>query len=31
MLALSGILQAAAAVGFGLLIWARVRPLEPKG
>lgn len=28
MLALSGFLQAAAAVGFGLLIWARVRPME---
>jgi hypothetical protein len=29
VLALSGILQAAAAVGFGLLIWARIRPMEP--
>ena len=29
LLALSGILQAAAAVGFGLLIWARIRPMEP--
>ncbi len=26
--ALSGVLQAAAAAGFGLLIWARIRPLE---
>jgi hypothetical protein len=29
LLALSGILQAAAAVGFGLLIWARIRPMVP--
>jgi hypothetical protein len=28
LVALSGALQAAAAVGFGLLIWARIRPLE---
>ena len=28
LLALSGVLQAAAAVGFGLLIWARIRSLE---
>jgi hypothetical protein len=28
LVALSGLLQAAAAVGFGLLIWARIRPLE---
>ena len=28
LLALSGVLQAAAAVGFGLLIWARIRPME---
>jgi hypothetical protein len=28
LVALSGVLQAAAAVGFGVLIWARVRPLE---
>jgi hypothetical protein len=28
LVALSGVLQAAAAVGFGLLIWARIRPLE---
>ena len=28
LMALSGVLQAAAAVGFGLLIWARIRPLE---
>jgi hypothetical protein len=28
LIALSGILQAAAAVGFGLLIWARIRPME---
>ncbi len=28
VVALSGVLQAAAAVGFGLLIWARIRPLE---
>lgn len=27
-MALSGILQAAAAVAFGLLIWARIRPME---
>ena len=29
LLALSGVLQAAAAVGFGLLIWGRVRAMEP--
>jgi hypothetical protein len=29
LLALSGILQAAAALGFTWLIWARVRPMEP--
>jgi len=28
LVALSGVLQAAAAVGFGVLIWARIRPLE---
>jgi cbb3-type cytochrome oxidase subunit 1 len=28
LLALSGLLQAAAAVAFGFLIWARVRPME---
>jgi hypothetical protein len=28
LVALSGVLQAVAAVGFGLLIWARIRPLE---
>ena len=28
LLALSGVLQAAAALGFGLLIWGRVRPME---
>lgn len=28
LLALAGLLQAAAAVGFGLLIWRRVRPME---
>jgi hypothetical protein len=28
LVALSGILQAVAAVGFGLLIWARIRPME---
>ena len=28
LMALSGILQAAAAVGFGLLVWARIRPME---
>lgn len=28
LMALSGVLQAAAAVGFGLLIWARIRPME---
>ena len=27
--ALSGVLQALAAMGFGLLIWGRVRPMEP--
>jgi hypothetical protein len=27
-LALSGLLQAAAALAFGLLIWGRVRPME---
>jgi cbb3-type cytochrome oxidase subunit 1 len=27
--ALSGVLQALAALGFGLLIWGRVRPMEP--
>ena len=29
LLALSGVLQALAAVGFGMLIWGRVRALEP--
>lgn len=29
LLALSGVLQAAAAVGFGLLVWGRVRAMEP--
>ena len=28
LMSLSGILQAAAAVGFGLLVWARIRPME---
>jgi hypothetical protein len=28
LMALSGILQAAAAVAFGLLVWARIRPME---
>jgi hypothetical protein len=28
LMALSGVLQAAAAVGFGLLVWARIRPME---
>jgi hypothetical protein len=28
MLALSGVLQALAAIGFGWLIWGRVRPME---
>jgi predicted anti-sigma-YlaC factor YlaD len=28
LVALSGVLQAVAAVGFGLLIWARIRPME---
>jgi hypothetical protein len=27
--ALAGVLQALAALGFGLLIWGRVRPMEP--
>jgi hypothetical protein len=30
LMALSGVLQAAAALGFGLLIWARIRPMEPQ-
>jgi len=29
LLALSGLLQAAAALGFAWLVWARVRPMEP--
>lgn len=29
LLALSGVLQALAALGFGLLIWGRVRAMEP--
>jgi cbb3-type cytochrome oxidase subunit 1 len=29
LVALSGVLQALAALGFGLLIWGRVRPMEP--
>ena len=29
VLALSGVLQAAAALGFGWLIWRRIRPMEP--
>jgi hypothetical protein len=29
LLALSGVLQALAAVGFGLLIWGRIRAMEP--
>ena len=29
LMALAGVLQALAAVGFGLLIWGRVRPMEP--
>jgi hypothetical protein len=29
LVALSGVLQAVAALGFGLLIWGRVRPMEP--
>jgi hypothetical protein len=28
LMSLSGILQAAAAVAFGLLVWARIRPME---
>jgi hypothetical protein len=28
LLALAGLLQAAAALGFGLLIWGRIRPME---
>jgi hypothetical protein len=28
LMALSGVLQALAAVGFGLLIWGRIRPME---
>lgn len=28
LVALSGLLQAAAALGFGLLIWGRIRPME---
>ena len=30
LVALAGLLQATAAVGFGWLIWARIRPLEPR-
>jgi hypothetical protein len=30
LMALSGVLQALAALGFGLLIWGRIRPMEPK-
>jgi hypothetical protein len=30
LMALSGVLQAMAAVAFGLLIWARIRPMELK-
>jgi hypothetical protein len=30
LVALAGLLQAAAAVGFGWLIWARIRPMEPR-
>jgi hypothetical protein len=29
VIAISGVLQAAAAVGFGLLIWGRIRAMEP--
>jgi len=29
LVALSGVLQAVAVIGFGLLIWGRVRPMEP--
>lgn len=29
LLALSGVLQAMAALGFGWLIWKRIRPMEP--
>jgi hypothetical protein len=29
LLALSGVLQALAALGFGWLIWGRIRPMEP--
>ena len=29
LMALSGLLQALAAVGFGLLIWGRIRAMEP--
>jgi hypothetical protein len=30
LMALSGVLQALAALGFGLLIWGRIRSMEPK-
>jgi hypothetical protein len=30
LMALSGVLQALAALGFGLLIWGRIRPMEPR-
>jgi hypothetical protein len=30
LMALSGVLQALAALGFGLLIWGRIRPMEVK-
>jgi hypothetical protein len=29
--ALTGVLQALAAIGFGLLIWGRIRAMEPQG
>lgn len=31
LVALAGVLQALAAIGFGLLIWGRIRAMEPKG
>jgi hypothetical protein len=29
LVALAGVLQALAAIGFGLLIWGRIRAMEP--
>jgi hypothetical protein len=31
LLALSGVLQALAVIGFGLLVWGRIRPMETQG